>query len=136
MTDAVADPRLVEVGVEHLVVDRGLGLVPLELLGATVVTSVRVDGDDLDPGVGGHGEDGRRPASKRADLDDPVTLGQQLGTLPQTASLPFGHPAVDVGDRSPGLGELSSTHMPFDATGGDYPPHVDAPSPHASSIAK
>src|SRR5919197_133518 len=51
--DPVAHPGPLEVGEEHLVIERRLVLEALDLLRAPVVAGVGIDGVDLDAGGGG-----------------------------------------------------------------------------------
>ena len=70
--DPLVDARGAQVLVEHVVVDGGGLFVTLDLLRSTIVARMRIDGEDVDALRRGGGEDHRRTAPERSDLDDLV----------------------------------------------------------------
>ena len=78
MAHPVAHAGLLEVAVEHLVVLGGLVLEALDLLRAPVVAGVRVDGDQLDAGVGRRGQDDHRPAPEASRSRRSVPPGRTV----------------------------------------------------------
>ena len=99
VTDAALDAGRLEIRVERRIVGVSELTVGGVFVGSAVVATVGVDCDELD-GVGGRlAEDDRRPATERADLDNPPLCRYRPGGIPQPPSLRVRHPALHVGHR-------------------------------------
>ncbi len=95
---AIRHPGGGEIGVEHLVVTRGLGLEATDLLRAAIVAGMWIDCHDGDALGCGPGEHDRAATAEAPDLDDLVPRVCRCSDAVQPGGLVVRQPSIDTID--------------------------------------